>query len=210
MTNVLIVDDHELLRRGLKGILKDAYKDLNVGEAQDARQALQAVEKQAWDIVLLDINLPGPSGLDILQDLKRLRPKMPVLIVSAFPEKDYAIRAFKLGASGYVSKQGASAELLAAIKKGLEGGRYVTPLLAEALAASVAKDTPALPHEVLSNRELQVLRLVALGKPLKEIAAELSLSEKTIATYRMRLSQKMGLSTNVELARYATRHNLVD
>jgi DNA-binding NarL/FixJ family response regulator len=210
MTNVLIVDDHELLRRGLKGILADAFPQLTVGEAQDAAQALQAVEKQNWNIVLLDINLPGRNGLDVLQDLKRLHPDMPVVVLSAFPEKDYALRAFKLGASGYISKQSASTELLAAIRKALAGGHYVTPLLAEVLATSIAGAAPVLPHETLSNRELQVLRFVALGKPLKEIADELSLSEKTIATYRMRLGQKLGLSTNVELARYATRHNLVD
>jgi len=210
MTRVLIVDDHELLRRGLAGILVEAFTDLVVGEAKDASQALETVAQGPWDVVLLDINLPGRSGLEVLQDLKSMRPRLPVVVLSAFPEQDYAIRAFKLGAAGYVSKQSASAELLAAINKALRGGRYVTPLLAEALAAMVAGDSPALPHESLSNRELQVLRLVALGKPLKEIAGELCLSEKTIATYRMRLGQKLGLGTNVELARYASRHKLVD
>jgi DNA-binding NarL/FixJ family response regulator len=145
-----------------------------------------------------------------LQDLKRLYPTLPIVVLSAFPERDYAVRAFKLGASGYVSKQSASGELLAAIKKALTGGRYVTPMLAEALAATLAGDIPAAPHETLSNRELQVLRMVALGKTLKEIAAELVLSEKTIATYRTRISQKLSLSTNVELARYAVRHHIVD
>ena len=210
MTRILIADDHEVLRRGLKTILAEAFPNLMVGEAADARQALEAAGKHPWDVVLLDINMPGRSGLDALQDLKRLHPQMPVVVLSVFPEKDYAIRAFKLGASGYVSKQSASGELLAAIRKALAGGRYVTPLLAEALAATVAGEAPAVPHELLSNRELQVLRLVALGKPLKEIAAELSLSEKTIGTYRMRISQKIGLSTNVELARYALQHKLVD
>ena len=210
MTRILIADDHELLRRGLKGILAEAYRDLTVGEASDSAQTLNAAEKQPWDVVLLDINMPGRSGLDVLQDLKHRRPQMPVVVLSAFPERDYAIRAFKLGASGYVSKQSASGELLTAISKALAGGRYVTPILAEALAATVAGETPAAPHEMLSNRELQVLRMVALGKTLKEIAAELVLSEKTIATYRSRVSQKLGLSTNVELARYAVRHQLVD
>jgi two-component system, NarL family, invasion response regulator UvrY len=210
MTRVLIADDHELLRRGLKSILAEAFPDLAAGEAVSAQQAIEAVEKQSWDVVLLDINMPGRSGLDALQDIKRLRPHLPVVVLSVFPEQDYAIRAFKLGASGYVSKQSASGEMLAAIRKALAGGRYVTPALAEALAATVAGATPAMPHEMLSNRELQVLRLVALGKPLKEIAADLSLSEKTIATYRLRISQKLGLSTNVELARYAMQHKLVD
>ena len=201
MTRILIADDHELLRCGLKAILAEAFPELVAGEA---------VEQKEWDVVLLDINMPGRSGLDVLQDIRKLHPQLPVVVLSAFPEKDYAVRAFKLGASGYVSKQGASGELLAAIRKALAGGRYVTPLLAEVLAATISGATPAVPHELLSNRELQVLRLVALGKPLKEIAGELSLSEKTIGTYRMRISQKIGLSTNVELARYAVHHKLVD
>lgn len=210
MTSILIADDHELLRRGLKGILTEAYPDLRLGEASDSAQTLAAAVKQAWDIVLLDVNMPGRNGLDVLQDLKQLYPRMPVVVLSAFPERDYAVRAFKLGASGYVSKQSASSELMAAISKALAGGRYVTPLLAEALAATVAGETLVAPHEMLSNRELQVLRMVALGKTLKEIATELMLSEKTIATYRTRISQKLGLATNVELARYAVRHHIVD
>ena len=156
------------------------------------------------------INMPGRSGLDVLEELKRLRPAMPVVVLTAFPEEDYAVRAFKLGASGYVSKESASDELLAALRKALAGGRYVTASLAEKLAASVAGDAPLDPHETLSNRELQVLRLIAQGRTIKEVAAELSLSEKTIGTYRTRLSEKMGLATNVELARYAFQHKLVD
>jgi two-component system, NarL family, invasion response regulator UvrY len=210
MTRILIADDHELLRRGLKGILAEAFPKLQVLEAGDARQALAAVEKQSCDAVLLDINMPGRNGLEVLQDLKRLHPQMPVVMLSAFPERDYAVRAFKLGASGYVSKQSASAELLLALRKALAGGRYVTPSLAEALAATVAGDTSALAHESLSDRELQVLRLVALGKTIKEIAGELCLSEKTIGTYRARVSKKLGLGSNVELARYAVLHNLAE
>jgi two-component system, NarL family, invasion response regulator UvrY len=210
MIKILVADDHELVRRGLRGLLKDAFPDLAIGEALDAGQTLAAVEKQTWDLVLLDINMPGRNGLDVLQDLKRLFPKLPVVVLSAFPEKDYAVRAFKLGACGYVSKQSASDELLAAVRKALAGGRYITPSLGEVLAATVAGDSSAVPHDLLSNRELQVLRLVASGKSLKEVAAELSLSEKTIGTYRTRISQKIGLSTNVELARYATLHQLVD
>ena len=210
MTRILIADDHELLRRGLKGILTEAFPQLVTGEASDAQQTLAAMEKERWDIVLVDINMPGRSGLEALQDLKRLHPRVPVVILSAFPEKDYAIRAFKLGASGYVSKQSASTELLAAIRKALTGGRYVTPALAEALAALLAGETPSALHEQLSNRELQVLRRVAAGKTLKEIAGELSLSEKTIGTYRARISQKLRLSTNVELARYAMQYKLVE
>jgi two-component system, NarL family, invasion response regulator UvrY len=210
MVKILIADDHELVRRGLRQVLADAFPKLTVGEAIDAQRTLEAVEKQPWDLVLLDINMPGRSGIEVLQDLKNLHPKLPVVVLTAFPERDYALRSFKLGASGYISKQSASSELIAAVHKALAGGRYVTPALAEALAATVAGETPVEPHETLSNRELQVLRMVAMGKALKEIAAELSLSEKTIGTYRTRISRKLGLGTNVEIARYATRHHLVD
>jgi two-component system, NarL family, invasion response regulator UvrY len=211
VTRILVVDDHELLRRGLRSILASAFpEELVLVEAADAPQALAAVQNQACDVALVDINLPGRGGLELLQDLRGLHPKMPVIVLSAFPERDYALRAFKLGASGYVSKQSAEGELLWAIRKALTGGRYVTPSQAEAFAAQLAGQASEAPHETLSNRELQVLRLVAIGKSLKEIAAELALSEKTIGTYRTRIAQKLGLGTNVELARYAERHKLVD
>ena len=210
MTRILVVDDHELMRRGLRSILTGAFPELQLVEAADAPQALAAIEKQPCDVALVDINLPGRGGLELLQDLRGLYPQMPAIVLSAYPERDYALRAFKLGASGYVSKQSAEGELLWAIRKALTGGRYVTPALAEALAAQLAGEAPEAPHETLSNRELQVLRLVALGESLKEIAAKLALSEKTIGTYRTRISQKLGLGTNVELARYAERHKLVD
>jgi DNA-binding NarL/FixJ family response regulator len=209
MTRILIADDHELVRRGLGQILAEAFPQLHLGQAADGRETLQAVEKGQWDLVLLDINMPGRSGLEVLEDLKRSRPGLRVIVLSAFPEKDYAVRAFKLGAGGFVSKQSASGELIAAVKKILDGGRYITPSLAEALAATVAGEPAALPHELLSNRELQVLRQVALGRSLKEIAGELALSEKTVGTYRLRISRKLGLGTNVEIARYALRHHLV-
>jgi two-component system, NarL family, invasion response regulator UvrY len=207
---VLIADDHEVLRRGLKDILADEFPKLRVTEARNAQEALEAARQQSWDLALLDIKMPGRSGLEVLEELKRLHPKMPVVIISAFPEEEYALRAFKLGALGYVSKEGASDELLAAVRKALAGGRYVTPALAEKLAATLSGETPVTPHETLSNRELEVLRLIAAGKTLKEVAAELNLSEKTVGTYRLRLAKKMSLSTNVELARYALQHKLVD
>jgi two-component system, NarL family, invasion response regulator UvrY len=210
MMRILIADDHELLRRGLKGILAETFPKAQVIEAVDARQTLAALAKQSCDAVLLDINMPGRSGLEVLQELKRLHPQTPVLVLSAFPEQDYALRAFKLGAAGYLSKQSASAELLLALRKVLAGGRYVTPSLAEALAATVAGDIPVLPHESLSNRELEVLRGVAQGKTLKEIAGDLCLSEKTIGTYRARVSKKLALGSNVELTRYAVLHKLVE
>ena len=208
--NVLIADDHEIIRRGLRDILADEFPRLRVAEARDALETLEAARRQTWDVVLLDIKMPGRGGLEVLEELKKLQPKTPVVIVSAFPEEEYALRAFRVGAAGYVSKEGASDELLAAVRKALGGGRYVTPALAEKLAAAVSSEAPASPHETLSNRELEVLRLIAAGKTIKEIAAELHLSEKTIGTYRLRLSKKMNLSTNVELTRYALQHNLAD
>jgi two-component system invasion response regulator UvrY len=210
MTRVLIVDDHEIVRRGLKQILTDEFKELEVGEAGDARQALEAARQKPWDIVLLDINMPGRSGLEVLEELGELRPDLPVVVLTAFPEADFAIRSFKLGACGYVNKQSASDELLAALRKALAGGRYITPSLAEKLAATLAGEVASAPHETLSNREIQVLRLIASGRTIKEIAAHLSLSEKTVGTYRTRISAKMGLATNVELTRYALQHRLVD
>ena len=210
MKRILIADDHEIVRRGLRQILADEFPQLETGDAATAREAVEAVRQQPWDAVLLDINMPGRSGLEVLEDLKKLRPALPVVVLTAFPEEDYAVRAFKLGASGYVTKQSASDELLAALRKALAGGRYVTASLAEKLAASIAGDAPAAPHETLSNRELQVLQLIARGRTIKEVAAELALSDKTIGTYRSRLSEKMGLATNVELTRYALQHKLVD
>jgi len=210
MTRVLIADDHEVVRRGLKDLLNDALDHVQFGEACTAQEALEQAQRQDWDIVLLDLNMPGRSGLEILADLKRLRPNRPVLVRSAFPEQEYALRALKLGASGYLTKQSASDELLAAVRKSLAGGKYVTASLAERLAAHLSGETPSEPHEALSPRELQVLRFIASGKTVKEIAAELSLSDKTIGTYRTRISEKLRLSTNVELTRYALQHKLAD
>ena len=210
MTRVLIADDHEVVRRGLKDLLNDAFDPVEYGEARSAQETLELAHRQKWDIVLLDLNMPGRGGLEILADLKSLRPDQPVLVLSAFSEQDYALRALKLGACGYLTKQSASDELLAAIRKSLAGGRYVTASLAERLAAHLSGETASEPHETLSPRELQVLRFIASGKTVKEIAAELSLSEKTIGTYRTRISDKLRLSTNVELTRYALQHKLVE
>jgi DNA-binding NarL/FixJ family response regulator len=209
MTRILIADDHEVVRRGLKDILADEFKPLKVGEARNAAEALEAARKQTWNVVLLDINMPGRSGLDVLDELRSICPATPVLVISAFPEEDYALRALKMGAAGYLTKDSASDELLAALRKVLAGGKYVTASLGEKLASALSGDAPSAPHETLSNRELQVLRLIASAKTLKEIASDLSLSEKTIGTYRARIAEKLRLSTNVELTRYAMQHKLV-
>lgn len=210
MTRVLIADDHEVVRRGLRQILEDALGKLKLCEAATAQEAIEFMIKQAFDLVLLDINMPGRSGLDVLQEIMRMRAKTPVLVLSVAPEKDYAVRCLKLGAAGYLSKRSASDELVAAVNKVMAGGKYVTPALAEELATALSGDAHDEPHTALSNRELEVLKFIAAGKTIKEIARALMLSEKTVATYRARLSEKMGLATNVELARYAIQHHLAE
>ncbi|HEY2083638.1 MAG TPA: response regulator transcription factor [Verrucomicrobiae bacterium] len=210
MIRVLIIDDHAIVRRGLAEVFSDEFSDLKIGEADNSRSALELATVQEWDIVLLDINIPGRNGLDVLSEIKRIRPQTPVVIVSAYPEEEFAIRALKLGASGYLNKSSAADEVLAAAKKAMAGGKYVTVMLAEKLAATLGGDIQRAPHESLSGRELQVLQMIAKGMTIKEIAAELALSEKTVGTYRSRISAKMGLSTNVELTRYALQNRLVD
>jgi len=210
MLRVLIVDDHEIVRRGLKEVLADEFPELKVGEASNSQGALELVTTQKWDIVLLDINIPGRSGLEVLEEVKRLQPGAPVIILSAYPEEEFAIRSLKLGASGYLNKSRASDEVLAAVKKALTGGKYVTASLAERLVSILGGEIEHALHESLSSRELQVLRMIAKGHTIKEIAADLTLSERTVGTYRTRISKKMGLGTNVELARYALKNGLVD
>lgn len=209
MKRILIVDDHEVVRRGLRDILREAVAEAEIGEACNAREAAEQLAKAAWDLVLLDLNLPGRSGLELLADLRAQHPALPVLVLSVYPEEEYALRAIRLGASGYLTKQSASDELRAAVSKTLAGGKYVTATLAERLAQALGGQLDQKPHEALSPRELQILCLVASGQTLKEIAADLNLSEKTIGTYRTRISEKLGLRTNVELTRYALQNQLV-
>ena len=210
MIRALIIDDFEITRRGLKDLFADGFPQAQFGEAKNSQTALELFMKQEWDLVLVDINIPGRSGLEVLEEVKRWRPSVPVLVLSAYPEEEFAIRSLKLGASGYLNKSLACDEILAAAKKVLAGGKYVTAPLAEKLADSLWDKVPQTPHECLSTRELLVLRKVACGRTIKEIAAELALSEKTIATYRMRISKKLGLYSSVELTRYALKHRLVD
>jgi two-component system invasion response regulator UvrY len=210
MIKVLIADDHEVLRQGVRNLLAGHFSGLVTGEAKDYREAIDLLVQQEWDLVLLDLNMPGRNGLEVLQEARRLRPKMPVLVFTFYTEEEYALRALTLGAAGYLTKQSASEELIAAVNHVLAGGKYVSASLAEQLASNLGKEQLKSPHDSLSQRELHVLRLVAVGKSIREIAAELSLSEKTVATYRMRIAQKMGLKTNVEIARYALKHGLVE
>ncbi len=210
MSRILLVDDHELLRHGTRQVLEGAIPGATVGEAGDAAAANALLGSGAWDLLVLDLNLPGRSGLELLQEVRSAHPDIKVLILSASPEEELAIRCLKLGASGYLTKASAAAELVVAVKKVLSGGRYVSAKLAELIAQELGGGEPAAPHEVLSPRELQVLRLIAQGRSLREIGEELHLSEKTVATYRARIAEKLGISSNVELTRYALKHGLVD
>ena len=210
MTRVLIADDHEIVRCGLRGILTTGLGKVAVSEAKNAGEAINLLIQQHWDLVLLDLNMPGRSGLEVLEESRRLRPKTPVLVLTSYPEEQFALRAFKLGAAGYITKQSVTDELITAVQRVLAGGKYVTASLAERLASCVGETRETAAHEALSHRELQVLRLIAVGKSMKDIAAELALSEKTVATYRSRISQKAGLKTNVEIARYALKQGLVE
>jgi two-component system invasion response regulator UvrY len=210
MIHVLIVDDHQLLRRGLKEVLAEEFSELEVGEADSSQTALEMLLTKQWDLVLLDIAIPGRSGLEVLQEAKRLQPQAAVLVLSGYAEEQFAVRALKLGAAGYLNKNRASDELIDGVRKALAGGKYVSAALAEKLAGRLTGNGQPELHEGLSTRELQVLRAVASGRTIKEIAAELALSEKTVGTYRRRISQKLGLATNVELTRYSLQHRLVD
>jgi len=210
MKRVLIVDDHGLVRRGLKEVFADEFPDLEIGEAENSPEALELITTKEWDIILLDINIPGRNGLEVLEEIKHLRPHIPVLVISAYPEEEFAIRSLKLGASGFLNKGLSSDEVLVAAKKAMAGGKYVTTSLAERLATTLGSDLQHPLHESLSSRELQVLQMLANGKSIKEIAGDLALSEKTVGTYRNRLAKKMGLTTNVELTRYALKNRLVD
>ena len=205
---VLVADDHPLIRRGLRDLLLDHFPAAEIVEAGDAREALAAIAEGSWQLALIDLNLPGRGGLDLLRDLKQLRSEIPLLVVSGHTEEEFALRALKLGAAGYVSKQSAPDVLVGAVKKVLSGGRYVSAAVAEKLAQAMAEGWSLTPHENLSLREMEVLRRIAAGKSVKEIAGELALSEKTIATYRSRISAKLGLATNVALTRYAMQHGL--
>ena len=209
MLRVLIADDHAITREGLKRILTDYPEAVHVGDAANAAQTLSMVRKNDWDLVLLDISLPDKSGLEVLKSIKKDRPALPVLVLSMYPVDQYALRVLKAGGSGYLTKESAPEQLLAAVRKVSEGGRFITPELAEHMARELAEGTPTLPHESLSDREFEVLRLIASGRTPTEIAGHLSLSVKTISTYRTRLLHKMGMRHNAELTHYAISNRLV-
>jgi DNA-binding NarL/FixJ family response regulator len=209
MMKILLVDDHAVVRDGIKRMFDERADSVAFGEADTAHDALKLAEDQSWDVVVLDLSLGERSGLEVLKELKRLHPRLPVLILSMHSEEQYARRAFKAGASGYVTKDCSRAELLAAIQKVGSGSKYVSVAMAEKLVTDLGRGTDGSPHELLSDREFEVLRLIASGKTVGEAAEILSLSDKTISTYRARILEKMGMKTNAELTHYAIQNKLV-
>ncbi len=209
MKRILIADDHVILRQGLKQILVDEFANARFGEAGDATQALALLHKQTWDVLILDINMPGRNGFEVLDEVKRHFPFLPVLVLSSTPEDQLGLRAIKGGAAGYLNKQTAPEQLVEAVETVLTGDRFITPTLASRLAAEFHRGGDRPSHELLSDRELQVFKLTAAGKSVKEIAAELSLSAKTISTFRSRVFEKLGVKNDVELVRYAQQHGLL-
>ncbi len=208
---ILITDDHAVLRRGLKQILEDGFGKLQFGEAANASEAIAAVAREHWDLVVLDITMPGRTGLEALKEIRVLKPTQRVLVLSVHSEDQFAVRVLKAGASGFLNKDSAPEELVKAVRKVTAGGRYVSASLAEKLAGTLdqpASDRPA--HQSLSDREFQVLRMIGSGRTVSEIGVELSLSVKTVSTYRARILEKMQLNTNAELTRYCFENKLVE
>jgi DNA-binding NarL/FixJ family response regulator len=210
MKKILIVDDHEVVRDGVKRILDEKFDAAVFGEAGSLPEALKLVREQDWDVGVFDLSLGDRSGLEALKELKQIRPRLPVLILSMHSEEQYARRAFRAGAAGYITKDTPRAELVKAVNKVMSGGRYVSPALAERLVIDIDGNTDRSPQELLSDREFEVMRLIASGKTVGEIAEMLSLSDKTISTYRARLLDKMGIRNNAELTHFALQNKLVD
>lgn len=207
---ILLADDHEVVRRGVRQALEEALDGAEFGETATCAETLARAHEGDWDLLVLDLNMPGRGGLEVLAELHAHQPKLKILVLSMSPEQEFAVRALKSGAAGYLGKQAVARELVDAVRKILGGGRYITPAVAELLATGLGADDTRAPHAGLSVREMQVLRLIAVGRSVKEIAAELALSDKTVFAYRERMRAKLGLKGDVELARYALRHGLVD
>jgi two-component system invasion response regulator UvrY len=209
MTRALIVDDHTITRAGLRRILSDAAQSIILGEAANGAEALELVRSQQWDIVMLDISLPDRSGLDVLKAIKKARPALPVLVLSMYPADQYALRVLRAGGAGYLTKESAPDQLLEAVRKVTAGMRYITPEVAECIAQDWNRNPVQPVHETLSDREFEVMRLIASGKSVGDIARDLTLSVKTVSTYRTRVLQKLHLRHNAELTHYAVINNLI-
>jgi two-component system, NarL family, invasion response regulator UvrY len=206
---ILIVDDHPIMRQGIRELLTRQYSEATVAEAKNAAQMLSQVRQHDWDLLVLDLNLPDKSGLDCLQEVKRMRPRVSILMLSMYAENQFTLPALASGAAGYLSKERAPEELLQVVKIVLAGGRYISAEFSAQFAADFVDGTGKLPHEHLSPREFRVLRLLGSGKTVSEIAGQLFLSRKTVTTYRARILQKMHLKLNAELTEYCLRHGLV-
>jgi two-component system invasion response regulator UvrY len=210
MIKILVADDHTIFREGLKRILAECQDVIVADEASNGREVLDKIWNNQYDMVLLDISMPGMTGLEALKQLKNDKPRLPVLVLSMHPEEQYAVRALRAGASGYLTKESAPDELITAIRKISQGRKYITSSLAERLAFEVETDSEKPLHDILSDREYQVLRMIASGSTIKQIAKELSLSIKTVSTYRTRIMGKMKMKTNAELMHYALKHQILD
>ena len=208
--HVLIADDHAIVRQGLKQILSETDDLVVAGEADDGVEAIQLARQQEWNVFLLDVSMPNRNGIDTLKQLKKEFPKLPVLILSMHPEEQYAVRALKAGASGYLTKQSAPEQLVTAIRQVAGGKKYVSPTVAMQLADAIANDsdTEQPPHELLSDREYEVLKLIAAGRTLTQVAEELNLAVATISTFRARILTKLGLASTAEMIRYGLEHGL--
>ncbi|MBI1873218.1 MAG: response regulator transcription factor [Acidobacteria bacterium] len=207
---ILIADDHPVVRRGLRQLLEENQDMAVAGEAATGDDVLALLRRDDFDIVILDLTMPGRNGLDVLKDIRQERPSLPVLILSMHPEEHFAIRVLRAGAAGYLTKSAAPEELVGAIRKVKNGGKYVSPKLAEQLAVVLEREAEGLPHERLTDREYQIMQLLASGKRVSEVADALALSVKTVSTHRARILEKMGLRNNAELTHYAIRNQLVD
>jgi two-component system, NarL family, invasion response regulator UvrY len=209
MIRILIADDHTLFREGIKKIVAATSDIVVTDEANNGNEALAKLKKDRFDVLILDIAMPGKNGLDVLKDVRTMYPGLPVLVLSMFPEEQFATRVLKAGASGYLTKESASDVLITALRKVASGGKYVSPVLAERLVSDLSHTPGKAPHERLSDREYQIMCLIASGKRMKEIAAHFSLGPTTISTYRARILEKMGMSNNAELTLYASQNHLL-
>ena len=210
MTRILLVDDHPIVRQGIKQVLSGAFQPAHVGEAANAEEGLTEVRSTDWDVMVLDLTLPGMSGLDLLKDLRRERPALPVLVLSMHPPDQFARRAMNAGAAGYLAKDSAPTELVKAVSEVMAGRRYLNPAVIEELVMHQQPEGGRQPHDALSDREYQVMRMIASGLTVTQIAARLTLSVKTISTYRARVLEKMQMKTTAELMHYAIQNGLVD
>ena len=208
--NILLADDHAILRQGLINILAKEFPKAVFGEVETARATMEQVRKSAWDVLILDVTMPGRSGLDVLKEIKQRQPKLPVLVLSMHSEDQYGVRVLQAGAHGFITKVRAPAELVQAVKTVLTGAKYISPTVADSLASYVGPGRNKPPHERLSSREFEILRMIGSGQTIKAIAADLSISVQTVSTHRARMLKKMGLFTTSSLIRYAIENELVD